>query len=97
MVVHTDEGHCRTVPDLVVEVLSPSESVTDLEEKLADYRLSGTQVAWIVDSEARTVTIRCEGAAARVLHEGETVDGGDVIPGFEMPVSRLFERLAPVR
>ncbi|HEX7123366.1 MAG TPA: Uma2 family endonuclease [Gemmatimonadaceae bacterium] len=81
-------------PDLVVEVLSPSEGASELQEKVDDYHLSGTRLIWVVDPARRTVTILADDAPARSLHEGDTLDGGRIVPGFTCLVSELFEGIA---
>lgn len=89
-------GWVRAAPDLVVEILSPTETSSDLEEKLKDYRAAGTRLAWVIDPATRRVTVRLAGAADTWLAESETdtLDGSDVLPGFSLPVARLFARLA---
>jgi Uma2 family endonuclease len=87
-------GWIPLAPDLVVKILSPGETPAELEDKLADYRTSGTQLIWIVDPRGRTVSVQAVGEAERQLAESEILDGGDVLPGFELPIARLFARLA---
>ncbi len=87
-------GWMTVAPDLVVEILSPSETTAELEEKLRDYRTAGTRLIWIVDPLRRSVSIRNGQAPERVAIEGEAVDAGDVLPGFTMSVERIFARLA---
>lgn len=87
-------GWVNVAPDLIVEVLSPTETASELEEKLRDYRAAGTRLAWIVDPVARVVSVRSASAAEFWLAESETLDGGDVLPGFSFPVARVFARLA---
>ena len=86
-------GWLSLAPDLVVEILSPSETESELEAKLRDYHAAGTQLVWVVDPAARAVTIRGASAPERSLTEADALDGGDVLPGFAIPVSRLFARL----
>jgi Uma2 family endonuclease len=87
-------GLLKFAPDLAIEVLSPSESASELEEKLDDYLFSGTQLIWVVDPVRRTVMIVAADAPVRWLREGETLDGGTVVPGFTCPVSDIFEGIA---
>lgn len=82
-------------PDLAVEVLSPSESSTDLAEKLADYRAAGTPVVWVIDPATRTVTVISLVSPDVTLVLADTLTGGDVLPGFTCEVRELFEGLAP--
>jgi Uma2 family endonuclease len=87
-------GLLKFAPDLAIEVLSPSESASELEEKLDDYLFSGTQLIWVADPVRRTVMIVSADAPVRWLREGETLDGGTVVPGFTCPVSDIFEGIA---
>jgi len=87
-------GLFKFAPDLAVEVLSPSESASELQEKLDDYRACGTPLIWVVDPMQRTVMIVASDAPVRWLHEGETLDGGDVVAGFSCGVAELFEGIA---
>jgi Uma2 family endonuclease len=87
-------GFIAMAPDLAVEILSPDESASDLEEKLDDYRATGTPLIWVIDPDRRTVAIISDDEPARWLREGDTLDGGRVIEGFSCPVSSLFEGLS---
>ena len=87
-------GLLEFAPDIAIEVLSPSETASDLEEKLNDYLISGTPLLWVVDPMRRTVMIVSADAPVRWLHEGDTLDGGSVVPGFACAVSDIFEGIA---
>jgi Uma2 family endonuclease len=87
-------GWVAVAPDLVVEIVSPNEAATELDEKLRDYRAAGTRLVWVIDPTKRMVSVRLAGTAERWVSEGGTLDGADVLPGFTMPVARLFARLA---
>ena len=87
-------GLLQLAPDLAVEVLSPSESASELEEKLADYTAAGTRLIWVVDPARRTVMIMDRSHPVRWLQEAEKLDGGEVIPGFSCKVSEIFEGIA---
>ena len=87
-------GLLRLAPDLAIEVLSPTETASELEEKLDDYLVSGTPLIWVVDPVRRTVMIVSADAPVRWLREGDTLDGGGVIPGFACAVSDIFEGIA---
>jgi Uma2 family endonuclease len=90
-------GWVPLAPDLVVEVLSPTETAAELEEKLGDYRSAGTRLIWVVDPKNREVSVRQAGVADRQLSERDALDGGELLPGFTLPVSRLFAGLAGQR
>ncbi|CAN5308948.1 hypothetical protein BH09GEM1_BH09GEM1_18550 [soil metagenome] len=87
-------GFLKLAPDLVVEVLSPSETASALEEKLDDYRACGTSLIWVVDPVRRTVMIIASDAPPRWVREGDRLDGGAVLPGFSCGVADIFVGVA---
>ena len=89
-------GFLEIAPDLAVEVLSPSESRADVAAKLADYRVAGTPLVWVIDPADRTVTVIFTTEAVIALGEDQVLTGGNVLPGFTCAVRELFEGLAAV-
>jgi Uma2 family endonuclease len=87
-------GLFRFPPDLAIEVLSPSETASSLEEKIRDYALAGTALIWIVDPMRRTIMTIPADAPVSWLAEGDTLDGGAVVPGFSCPVADVFDGIA---
>jgi len=87
-------GFLTFAPDLAAEILSPNERASELEEKLDDYRASGTPLIWVIDPRRRTVRILSDDSPERALHEDEFLDGGTIIPGFSSPVAALFDGVA---
>jgi Uma2 family endonuclease len=83
-------GWIRGAPDVVVEVLSPSDTSTLMQEKTLDYLQAGAKLMWLVDPRARTVTVIRADGTARILREHETLDGEDVLVGFEVALEELF-------
>lgn len=84
-------GHQAIPPDLVVEVVSPGDSAQELDLKLQEYLDAGVRLIWVVHPETRTVDVlRPDGRNSR-LREGDTLGGEDVVPGFSLPVARIFE------
>jgi Uma2 family endonuclease len=84
------EAYNPLAPDLAVEVLSPSDDESNVRIKLADYLRAGT-VVWIVNPDTRTVEIHLPDQPSSKLTENDTLAGGDVLPGFTLPVSDIFE------
>lgn len=80
----------RVVPDLAVEVVSPTDRWTDVLDKVAEYMAAGVPLAWVVQPKGRTVFVFAPGRPPREFHEGDVLDGEDVLPGFAMPVSDIF-------
>lgn len=79
------------VPDVVAEVVSPTDRHTDITAKVRRYLDDGVRLVWVVDPQARVVTAHRAGSDHSLWLSGEAVlSGADVIPGFELPLSRLF-------
>ncbi|RIK39145.1 MAG: Uma2 family endonuclease [Chloroflexi bacterium] len=78
------------VPDLVVEVLSPTNTATEMSDKVLAYLEAGIRLVWVVDPFRHTVTVYTPDRSAQIVIEGETLDGGEVLPGFSLPVADLF-------
>jgi Uma2 family endonuclease len=78
-------------PDLAVEVVSPSDSANEVQEKVREYLDAGVRLIWVVHPAQRTLTVYTADRNARVLYEDEVLDGGEVLPGFTITVSDIFE------
>ena len=79
-------------PDLAIEVGSPGDTRPEVEEKVREYLAGGVLLVWVFDPVRRTVRVRGADGTDRVLTEDGELDGGDVLPGFRVRVSTLFER-----
>jgi len=85
-----NEGFWPGAPDLAVEVISPSDTYTEVEEKVRDWLRFGTRLVLVVNPRTRTVTVHRAPDQHVVLTEGDTLDGGDVVPGWTMAVRAIF-------
>ncbi len=90
-------GLLKFAPDLAIEVLSPSETASELDEKMDDYLRSGTTLMWVVDPVRRTVMVIASYAAVVLLHDEDTLSGGRVLPDFSCNVAEIFEGIAPIQ
>lgn len=79
--------------DLAVEVLSPSNTAKEMDLKLRDYFQAGVRLVWYVDPDSRTVRVFTSLDQSVVLRKGESLDGGEVLPGFTLALDRLFSDL----
>jgi Uma2 family endonuclease len=77
-------------PDLAVEILSPDDRWSEIEEKVADYLAGGVRQVWLVDPRERRVTVRYPGRPPRTLATDGVLDGEGVVPGFSLPLEDLF-------
>ena len=77
-------------PDLAVEVISPTDSYTEVAAKAVQLLEAGTLLVVLIDPRTRTITLRYQSGEPATLTEGDTLTLGDVLPGFECPVVELF-------
>jgi Uma2 family endonuclease len=80
-------------PDLAVEILSKHNSEGEMQRKLHDYFAAGTRLVWYVDPRDRTATVYTSPEKGEVLDENGTLTGGEVLPGFELPLRELFAEI----
>jgi Uma2 family endonuclease len=80
-------------PDLVVEVLSKGNTRREVARKRREYFAAGCKLAWVVDRRTATVGVFTAPDAGIVLAAGDTLTGGDVLPGFAVPVADIFAYL----
>ena len=76
-------------PDLAVEVVSPGDSYTEVREKVEMWLAHGTVEVWIADPRRQTVQIFKEGNEI-TLNKRDAIDGGDLLPGFHLPLEKIF-------
>ena len=80
------------VPDLAVEIVSPTNTAEEMKRKRREYFRGGAKLVWEVDPPAPTVAVYSGPKKHITLTENDTLDGGTVLPGFELPVKRWFAR-----
>ena len=85
------DGYLEVVPELVVEIVSPNDREREVEEKIAMWLEHGVSMALEVRSATRTVTVHRPGVAPATLSGDDALDGGDVLPGFSLPLSEIFD------
>ncbi len=79
------------VPDLAIEVLSPSNTAIAVNRKIHEYFKAGVTRVWVVYPEQAEVYIYSTPQQVQVVGIGQELDGGDLLPGFRLPVAVLFE------
>jgi Uma2 family endonuclease len=84
------EGYWPGAPDLAVEMVSPSYSYTDVQEKVFDWLEAGTRMVIVVMPRRRAVAVYRSLTDIVMLTEKDALDGGDVAPGWTVPVRDLF-------
>jgi Uma2 family endonuclease len=79
------------IPDLAVEVISESNKAEEIAVKLADYFRAGVKAVWVIYSVTRQVYVYSSSTSVQILIEPAELEGGDLIPGFRLSLTELFE------
>ena len=87
----SNTGYTEFPPDLVVEIESPSDRASEVDEKARVWLSYGVHLVWVVHPEARTVEVYEPDAPIVTLTGDDTLDGGAVLPGFSCTVRDIFE------
>lgn len=83
-------GYFPGAPDLAVEVISPGDAYAEVEAKVDDWLAAGCRMVVVVNPHNRTLKVYRSVTDLTVLTADGTFDGGDVLPGFRLPVAQLF-------
>ena len=86
-------SYSPVVPDLAVEIRSPSNTARELAAKVADYLRAGVRLVWVVDLDTQTVTVHTPTAMPMALSVNDEITGGSVLPEFRCPVAAFFQRV----
>ncbi|RMH91081.1 MAG: Uma2 family endonuclease, partial [Calditrichaeota bacterium] len=90
--VEDQEGFFPGAPDLAVEVISPGDTYSQVEEKVRDWLDAGARMVVVTDPRTRSVKVYRSCKDVRVLTEDDLLDGEDVVPGWKLPVKDIFAR-----
>ena len=83
------EGYFPGPPDLAIEIISPSDRYTEVADKVAEWLAAGVRMVVVVNPRNRTVQAHTPEGVTK-LTEADTLDGGDVVPGWRLPVADIF-------
>jgi len=83
-------GYLEIIPGLVVEVVSPSDTAREVQDKVEDWLRAGSRLVWVIDPPTRSVTVYRSMDDLQILSEGDELVGGEVIPGFVGNIQDLF-------
>lgn len=87
-----DQAIAAVVPSLAVEVLSASNTPAEMRRKLQDYFTAGVRLVWFIDPVVQTARVFTSPGRGRSIGRDGVLDGGDVLPGFRLPLRELFAR-----
>jgi Uma2 family endonuclease len=88
-----DQHRLQRAPDLDGEILSPDQHWAQFLDKIQFYLLYGVQLVWVIDPANATITVQAPGREGRILGAGDVLDGGEVLPGFSVPVDDILARI----
>jgi len=89
--VEPTRGYLALAPDLVVEVISPNDSFSNVEAKAFEWLQAGTKIVLVADPANLTLQVYQTETEIRVLRKGDTFSAGDVCPGWELTVNDTFQ------
>jgi len=84
------EKYWPGTPDLVVEVLSPDDRYHEVDEKVAEWLDAGCRMVIVVNPRRRAATIYRSPSDVQLLTADDSIEGGDVVPGWTLPLRHLF-------
>jgi Uma2 family endonuclease len=84
------EGYFEGAPDLAVEVYSPGNTQTEIQEKVEAYFSAGCRLVWTFYPKSRTVYVYRSPHEVAIMGEAEILDGGDVLAGFSVKIAEIF-------
>jgi len=89
------DGFLEGAPDLAVEILSPSNKVEEIDQKLIEYFDNGSRLVWVINPKQNYILVYRNGQEPdRLLKSNDSLDGEEIVPGFNLPVAELFQKLA---
>ena len=84
------KGFFKGAPDIAVEIISPGDTLEEVEDKVAEYLEAGTVAVWVLNPRRRTVSVHSPDGRVHRLQISDVLDGGDAFPGFSIGVSEIF-------
>jgi Uma2 family endonuclease len=89
----SDESISSVIPDLAIEILSPSNTKSEMKRKLKDYFEAGVRLVWFIQPKTETAEVYTSPTNVRQIPREGILYGEDILPGFSLPLKKLFARL----
>jgi Uma2 family endonuclease len=86
----SDDAYNPIAPDLAVEVISPTDSYKEVSRKVTHYRAANATV-WVALPDEQEIEVHVPGQPVQILKINDTLNGGTVLPGFSVPLTRIFQ------
>ena len=85
------QGYWPGTPSLAVEVVSPNDLYTGVSDEVAEWLQAGSKMVVVVNPRSRQVFVHLSPTDVKVLGVADTLDGGEVVPGRQLPIRKLFD------
>lgn len=85
-------GYLPLAPDIALETVSPNDTKHEINLKVARWLQAGTRIVWVLDPETEMLTVHRTGEIPRTLGFKDTLSGEEVLPGFEIPLAKIFRK-----
>lgn len=87
----TDNKPFTVVPDIVIEIVSPTDTYTLIRDRVRRYLTDGVRLVWVIDPQTREVAVHIAGSDEQLNLSGDALlDGGEVLPGFSLKISEIW-------
>lgn len=87
------KGFFKGSSDLAVEILSPSDTIENLHEKIVEYFENDTKLVWVINPEEQVILVYHSPRPDKLLRGSDILNGEDIFTGFTFPISELFVEL----
>jgi Uma2 family endonuclease len=84
------------IPDLAIEIVCPSYSASEVMRKVTDYFRAGVRVVWVIYPLERLVQVFESASSSQIISKAGILEGGAVLPGFQLPLATLFAHATPL-
>ena len=85
------DGYCEVIPDIAVEIESFTDSIAEVHDKARMWRSYGVPLVWAVYTNPRSIDVHRADGSITTLYEDDVLDCGEILPGFSVPVSDIFD------
>ncbi len=83
--------YVKKAPTLAVEIISQNDTYDEVDGKASEFLRAGCKAVWIVNPRRKNVTVLTPDDGETLYKIGQSIPGGEILPGFELPVSEIFE------
>lgn len=84
------ERFCRICPDFIIELMSPSDSLKDTQEKMQEYQENGSKLGWLINRQNRRVEVYRQNQEVEIVNNPNTLSGENILIGFELNLEVIW-------